>query len=76
MVQALEGQEIAALFPFETGLGSFMRVYEIRTDAAPDFNPADFSAAWWLTPAELLTRTKAGEPAKGDLAELVRRCFP
>ncbi|CAM3585982.1 NUDIX hydrolase [Deinococcus frigens] len=75
-VDALDWREIAALSPFETGLSSFMRVYEIRSDAAPNFNSADFSQAWWLTPAELLARIGAGEAAKGDLAELVRRCYP
>ncbi len=75
-VDALDWREIAVLSPFETGLSAFMRVYEIRTDSAPDFNPADFSEAWWLTPAELLARIAAGEPAKSDLAELVRRCYP
>lgn len=75
-VDALDWREIAAFSPFETGLSSFMRVYEIRSDAAPDFNPADFSEASWLTPAELLARLDAGEPAKDDLAGLVRRCYP
>jgi hypothetical protein len=53
-----------------------MRVYELRADAAPTFNPADFSGAEWLTPAELLERVARGDSAKGDLAELVRRCYP
>ncbi|CAM3483284.1 NUDIX domain-containing protein [Deinococcus saxicola] len=75
-VDTLDWREITALSPFHTGLSAFMHVYEIRTDAAPDFNPADFSEAWWLTPAELLVRINAGEPARGDLAELVRRCYP
>ncbi|GGK12386.1 nudix hydrolase [Deinococcus malanensis] len=68
-------REIAAFSPFETPLSGFMRVYEIRTDRAPDFNPDDFSEAWWLTPRELLGRIEAGDPAKGDLAELVRLCY-
>lgn len=74
-VGMLAWREIAAFSPFETALSAFMRVYEIHTDAAPDFNPADFSEAWWLTPAELLARIDGGEAAKGDLAELVRRCY-
>lgn len=71
----LEWQEIAAFSPFETELSAFMRVYEIRTDTVPDFNSADFSEAWWLTPAELLARIDVGDPAKGDLATLVRLCY-
>ncbi|MFK7602726.1 NUDIX hydrolase [Deinococcus sp. SM5_A1] len=75
-VDALDWREIAPLSPLKTNLSAFMRVYEITTDSTPDFNPADFSEASWLTPAELPTRINAGEPAKGDLAELVRRCYP
>ncbi|GGO26888.1 hypothetical protein [Deinococcus humi] len=55
-----------------------MRVDEISTDAAPDCNRAAFSEAWWLwwlTLTELLTRIEGGETAKGDLTELVRRCY-
>ncbi|MFC4427653.1 NUDIX hydrolase [Deinococcus navajonensis] len=67
-------REIAAFSPYRTGLSMFMRVYEIRTDQAPDFNPDDFTEAWWLTPQALRRRIEAGDPAKGDLAELVQRC--
>ncbi|WP_221088072.1 NUDIX hydrolase [Deinococcus aquaedulcis] len=68
-------REIAAFSPVETTLSAFMRVYELRSDVAPAFNPEDFSGAEWLTPAELLARIEAGDPAKGDLAELVARCY-
>ncbi|ACO45564.1 NUDIX domain-containing protein [Deinococcus deserti] len=68
-------RERAAFSPFETALSAFMRVYEIHTDQAPDYNRDDFSEAWWLTPCELLRRIEAGDPAKGDLAELVRLCY-
>lgn len=57
------------------GLNTFMRVYEIRSDLAPDYNPDDFTEAFWLTPAQVLERIAGGDPAKGDLAELVRRCY-
>ena len=75
-VDDLPWREIAAFSPFQTSLSTFMRVYELRADEAPAFNTADFSGAEWLTPAELLERVARGDPAKGDLAELVRRCYP
>ena len=75
-VDDLPWQEIAAFSPFQTPLSTFMRVYELRADEAPAFNPVDFSGAEWLTPAGLLERIARGEPAKGDLAELVRRGYP
>ena len=57
------------------GLNTFMRVYEIRSDLDPDYNPDDFMEAFWLTPAQVLERIAGGDPAKGDLAELVRLCY-
>ena len=74
-VDALEWREIAAFSPFETNLSAFMRVYEIRSDTAPAYNPQDFSGGEWLRPTQLLSRIAFGDPAKGDLAELVRRCY-
>lgn len=74
-VDTLPWREIAAFSPFGTGLSSFMRVYEIRSDAAPAYNPADFSGAEWLRPRQVLARVAGGEASKGDLAELVRRCY-
>ncbi|GAA5511601.1 nudix hydrolase DR_0079 [Deinococcus carri] len=71
----LDWREIAAFSPFQTPLSAFMRVYELRRDAAPDFNPDDFSEACWLTPRQLLDFIAAGDPAKGDLADLVRLCY-
>lgn len=69
-------REIASFSPHSTTLSTFMRVYEIRSDQTPDFNPDDFSGGEWLTPWRLLERLQNGDPAKGDLRELVQRCYP
>lgn len=69
-------REIAYFSPFDAPLSAFMRVYEIRTDETPNYNPDDFSEAFWLTPQQALERIRHGDPAKGDLAELIRRCYP
>ncbi|GAA5503417.1 nudix hydrolase DR_0079 [Deinococcus xinjiangensis] len=74
-VNALDWREIASFSPFNTSLSAFMRVYEIRSDLDPDYNPDDFTEAFWLTPAQVLERIAGGDPAKGDLAELVRLCY-
>lgn len=68
-------REIAYFSPFQTPLSAFMRVYEIQSDTAPHFNPDDFSGGEWLTPTQLLERVQNGDSAKGDLAELVGRCY-
>jgi len=52
-----------------------MRVYEVRAEAAPDFDRKDFDAAWWLTPDALLARLDAGEASKGDLRAPVERLY-
>lgn len=68
-------REIAYFTPHTTTLSAFMRVYEIQSGDTPNFNRADFSEAFWLTPRKLLERIQSGDPAKGDLAELVQRCY-
>lgn len=68
-------REIAAFSPFNTTLSAFMRVYEIQTDKTPDFNRDDFSEAFWLSPPQVLERIQSGDPAKGDLADLIRQCY-
>ena len=59
------------LTPHQHSVSAFMNVYEIMQNAAPDFNPDDFTEYFWLTPAEVLARIAAGEKAKGDLPKLI-----
>ncbi|WP_291423979.1 NUDIX domain-containing protein [Deinococcus sp.] len=74
-LSTVQWHELAAFSPYQTGLSSFVRVYEICTDTAPDFNPADIAGGEWLTPGQVLSQIAAGAAAKEDLAELVRRCY-
>ena len=74
-IDALPWRELAAFSPFQTTLSSFMRVYEIYSDTTPSFNPDDITGGEWLMPEQVLERIAAGEAAKGDLTELVRRCY-
>lgn len=67
----LPWRELGYFSPMDTLLSSFQRVYEIRTDDVPDFNPDDYSGGEWMTPAELRERIEFGEPAKGDLLTLL-----
>jgi isopentenyldiphosphate isomerase len=72
---ALMWREVAVFSPFDTTLSAFMRVYEISYQATPAYNSDDFCKSFWLQPRELERRIRAGEPAKGDLLELVQRIF-
>jgi isopentenyl-diphosphate delta-isomerase len=63
------------LSPVQHGVSAFMQVYEISHDAVPNYNRADFIEHWWLTPAQLATRIRGGDPAKGDLLQLVTHFY-
>jgi isopentenyldiphosphate isomerase len=65
----------ATLNPYRTPVSSFMRVYELTVDAAPPFNPDDFSGGAWLDPPALLARIAAGDPAKPDLETVIRLVY-
>lgn len=70
-----EWREAAYFSPFQTTLSAFMRVYIISAEHTPSYNTDDFSESDWLEPAQLARRIRAGEPAKGDLLELIQRIF-
>ncbi len=57
------------------GVKLFEAVYEIRSDAAPQFNPDDFIEYYWMTPAEIAERIEGGDLAKDDIVPLLRRFY-
>lgn len=61
--------------PWGTGLRCFTGVYEIRSDAAPAFNPQDFSGGAWLAPGRVVALADAGEAVNGDLLEVLRLTY-
>lgn len=64
------------LTPQKDYVSAFMRVYEIKMEEAPQFNPDDFAEDFWLTPNELLSRIDQGEKTKGDLPILISKFYP
>lgn len=74
-IGALEWREVAYFSPFQTTLSTFMRVFEIFFDDTPDYNPDDFCESFWLEPRAAIERIKNGDPAKGDLLELIGRVY-
>ena len=68
-------RQLGKLTPHEDHVSAFMTVYEIRTDASPQFNRDDFIEAFWLMPEEALARIEHGEYAKDDLQVLIRRFY-
>ena len=66
---------LGKLTPHEHNMSAFMQVYELRTDATPQFNNDDFVEYFWLSPDELFQRIYAGEKTKGDLPKLVRHFY-
>jgi 8-oxo-dGTP pyrophosphatase MutT (NUDIX family) len=69
-------RKVAYFSPFETTLSAFMEVFEIQLEHTPAFNPDDFSEFFWLTPQEAKQKIHDGDPAKGDLLELLERLYP
>ncbi|HET7528864.1 MAG TPA: NUDIX domain-containing protein [Candidatus Saccharimonadales bacterium] len=49
----------------------FRAVYMYYDNAAPNYNPDDFSEYLWIKPQDLLKKLKAGEPAKQSLTETI-----
>ncbi len=58
------------------GVHAYMKVWEIRRDEAPRYNPDDFTEYFWLTPREFFARLENGDRAKGDFAPLIKRFYP
>jgi isopentenyldiphosphate isomerase len=59
----------------EYDLRCFQKVYEIRQDEVPQYNPDDFMEYYWLTPQELMDKIEAGDVAKHDLPILIRQLY-
>lgn len=67
--------EIAYLDPKKHLVGAFQKVYEIKSDIAPDYNPEDFSSYEWLSPEEIVARAEAGEVMKSDILKAIKICY-
>jgi isopentenyldiphosphate isomerase len=65
------------LNPHLARISSFMMIYEIKLDEAPQYNKDDFQGYQWLTPGEAkaMIKTDAVAP-KGDLLTLLRIFYP
>jgi isopentenyldiphosphate isomerase len=74
-VLALGHRLLGHCTPKADGVHAFQRVYEIRTDEPPPFNPDDFSWYEWLQPGEVLRRVADGAKVKGDLPILIRHFY-
>lgn len=63
---------LGSLTPTKDDVSAFMKVYEIRSDEAPNYNKNDYFEYFWLAPEELLKRIDEGEKTKEDLPKLVK----
>jgi len=59
------------LTPHEHGVSSFMHIYSIHTNSAPDYNKNDFESYRWMAIDELKAAIQNGVPIKGDLKEVL-----
>lgn len=63
------------LTPHTHDVHAFMKVWEIRQDESPHYNPDDFVEYFWLAPAALLQRLAEGDASKSDLPKLVKHFY-
>lgn len=68
-------EEIAYMTPHMHGTSAFTRVYRVRQNEAPAYNPDDFCEYFWFTPAELIAVIERGEFAKSDLVRIARHVY-
>lgn len=68
-------KEIGICNPHNDGVSAFMRVYEIESDEAPNYNPEDFTEYYWLTPQEIMDRLSSGDISKDDLPRLLKKFY-
>lgn len=72
---AVPSRLLGYLTPHTHDMHAFMKVWEIRQDEAPRYNPDDFIEYFWLTPAALLQRLADGDKSKSDLPKLVKHFY-
>ncbi|MDP3699055.1 MAG: NUDIX domain-containing protein [Nanoarchaeota archaeon] len=65
-------RKLGHLTPHKDKVSAFMEVYEIKSDAVPNYNKDDFVESFWIRPKTLLKRILQGEKAKSDLPKLVK----
>lgn len=74
-VEYLPYRLLGYLTPYNDEVSTFMKVYEIRSEQAPNWNPNDFVEAYWFWPHEILMRVQAGECVKDDLPRLIEKFY-
>ena len=66
---------LGTMNPTIDGVAAFMTVYEIQSDATPDYNSDDFSAHYWLTPIEIMQRLSDGDTSKENLPKILKKFY-
>ncbi|PKN03643.1 hypothetical protein CVU75_01150 [Candidatus Dependentiae bacterium HGW-Dependentiae-1] len=68
-------KRIGLLTPHKHGTKTFVTVYLIFTNQAPDYNREDFVGSSWLTPKQLMDKAAQGEKVQNDLQKAVGYFF-
>jgi isopentenyl-diphosphate delta-isomerase len=74
-VSATSYRLLGKLTPDQEAVTSFMQVYEIPTEQAPNYNRADFIKGSWVYPQELDVTLKSGVYAKPDIGIVLKRFY-
>ncbi|KKP35475.1 MAG: NUDIX hydrolase [candidate division TM6 bacterium GW2011_GWF2_32_72] len=65
----------AHLSPFKDGSLSFLKIYELKTDKAPDFSPDEFQEGYWLKPEKVLEMIESGDKCKFGLPLIIKKLY-
>jgi len=63
------------LTPKHDGVSAHMKVYEIKTNEAPNYNKNDFIEYFWLAPKAFFDKLAQGEKTKEDLPKLIKKFY-
>jgi isopentenyl-diphosphate delta-isomerase len=74
-VQDVRWRRLGELTPHRDGSYCFYHVYEIAADETPPYNRDDFSAHYWLAPAQAAAWLDSGEAASSALSVSLRRFY-
>lgn len=68
-------KEVGYFNSINHNVSAFMKVYEIQTDIAPNFNPDDFIEGNWMMPKKVIELLNSGIKGKGDLPKLLKLIY-
>ena len=74
-VSKIDWKMVGTMTPQDDETKAFITVYEIQSDATPDYNSDDFVEHYWLTPIEIMQRLSDGDTSKENLPKILKKFY-